>query len=56
MKDAMLAAAAEINELWRQCIADGIQPESCPSNEMIAQIIERHMNDFNRSEDSHHEQ
>lgn len=40
-----LAAAMEINALWRKCL-DGSQVHlaSCPSDEEVAAIIERHMN------------
>lgn len=44
--ERFMAAAIEINTLWRQCI-DGqkIHPDECPCNEQIAEIIERHFED-----------
>lgn len=37
-------AAIEINQLWRDCLAGAdVEDERCPTNEQVAEIIERHM-------------
>lgn len=40
-RNRYLSAAVEINDLWRRCLK--MRVESCPSNEEVAEIIEKHM-------------
>lgn len=46
----LLRVASEINELWRQCLM-GAMPSQCPSNEAVAAIIGKHLQELESREE-----
>lgn len=43
---AALAAAAEINALWQECLSSGdLAIKNCPTDHQVAEIIQRHYRD-----------